>query len=400
MEKFNYKARDKEGKAVSGVVESKDVKQAAKVLHDRGLLIVSLKPKKAGILAEARLLPGRVGIDDKVNFTRQLATMINAGLPLTEALAILEIQSRPGMATVVSDILREVEGGGSLSAGLEKHLEVFDRVYTSLVKAGEEAGVLNDILARLADNLEKQRDFRRKIKGAMIYPAIIVSGMIVVIVVMILFVIPRLTMIYEEFQAELPLATRILITISKFATSYFWMVLLLLAGGVVGLRILAKTPGFREQYDQVLFKLPIIGKLREQLVLTEFSRTLGLLVGSGILVNDALDIVEGALESRAYKQAVKGARRDVERGLPLAASLSHSDIFPPLVPQMIAIGEETGKLDEILARISVYFEQEAEVSIKGLTTAMEPLIMILLGVGVGFLMVAVIMPIYKLTTQF
>lgn len=400
MERFEYKAKNKEGSTVKGIVEAKDEKEAVKILHERNFIIISLFPKKESFLTGIKGTFSRVSITDKVHFTRQLATMINAGLRVTEALEILESQSSPGMRKIVREILRDVEGGGSLSSSLEKYPSVFDPIYITSIRAGEASGVLEKVLSRLADNLEKQREFRARIKAAMVYPSIVVGGMIVVAAIMIIFVIPKMTLIYEEFQAQLPLSTRILISVSRFISLFWWLILLGIVGVVIGIKTLLRNPDFRKRYDQVLFKIPIIGSIKQKTLLTEFSRTLSLLVGTGILIIEALNIVRHSLGSPVYEEAIEVASKEIERGLPLAAALAQTEVFPPILPQMIAVGEETGQLDEVLRKVSAYFEQEADAAVKGLTTALEPLIMIILGVGVAFLMVAVIMPIYNLTSQF
>jgi len=401
MEKFEYKAKDKQGKTVKGIVEATDEKQAANILREKGFLVIALKAKKEDLGDTIRSTFFRkIKLTDKVNFTRQLATMLTAGLRLTEALEILENQSSPAMRKVVEEIRRDVEGGKDLSSSLEKHPDAFDQVYIALVRAGESAGVLEKVLTRLADNLERQREFQGKIKSAMIYPAIIILGMVAVAGIMIIFVIPKMTSLYEEFQAQLPLPTRILLGISKFVTLFWWLILLAIGGMVVGLRVLLKNPAFRKQYDQILFKLPILGNIRQKSILTEFTRTLGLLVGTGVLVVDALRILKGSLGSLIYQEAIDQTAKEVEKGLPLASALAETGAFPFVLPQMISVGEETGKLDEVLERISNYFQQESENAVKGLTSAMEPIIMIVLGVGVAFLMISVIMPIYNLTSQF
>jgi len=400
MEKFKYKAKDKSGKTTEGLVEASNISQAAKILRERGLLIVTLNKKGENLILQVKKSLGRVTVQDKVNFTRQLATMINAGLTITEALSILELQTSPALNRLISDVLREVESGVTFAEALEKHGTVFDQIYIALIRSGETAGVLDKILSRLADNLEKQAEFRRKIKGAMVYPIIVIGGMIAVMVVMIIFVIPKLTTIYEEFQADLPNSTKLLIALSKFATHYWWLAIALIGGLVFLGRFLSKNPLFRRQFDEFLFKFPIIGKLRKSMILTEFTRTLGLLVGSGILIVEAIEVTTKSLNSPNYEEKMKEVSKEVEKGLPLATALAKTEIFPPLLPQMVAVGEETGKLDEVLGKVSTYFEQEADNAVKGLTTAIEPLIMVVLGVGVGFLMLAIIMPIYNLTSKF
>jgi len=401
MEKFEYKAKDKLGKTLKGIVEATDEKQAVSILREKGFLVITLKPKKESLGNTIKSTFFRkVTLTDKVNFTRQLATMLTAGLRVTEALEILENQSSPAMRKIIEEIRRDIEGGKDLSSSLEKHPDAFGRVYVALVKAGESAGVLEKVLTRLADNLERQKEFQGKIKSAMIYPIIIILGMVAVAGIMIIFVIPKMTALYEEFQAQLPLPTRILISISKFVTLFWWLILLAIGGLVVGLRVLLKNPTFRKQYDQILFKLPIFGNIRQKSILTEFTRTLGLLVGTGILIVDALRILKGSLGSLIYQEAIDQAAKEIEKGLPLASALAETGVFPFVLPQMISVGEETGKLDEVLQRISNYFQQESENAVKGLTSAMEPIIMIILGIGVAFLMISVIMPIYNLTSQF
>jgi type IV pilus assembly protein PilC len=400
MEKFKYKAKDKEGKTVEGLVEAANTNQAVKILRERDLLVINLFPKGDALIMHVKRGLGRINTQDKVNFTRQLSTMVNAGLTITEALSILELQASPSMSRLVTEVLHQVESGVSLADALERHTNVFDQIYIALIKSGETAGVLDKVLSRLADNLEKQSEFRRKIKGAMVYPIIVVGGMVAVIAVMIIFVIPKLTVIYDEFEADLPTTTKALIAVSKFASRYWWLVAIALAALSFPLRILFKNYVFRRYYDDFLFKMPVIGKLRKAMILTEFTRTLGLLIGSGILIVEAIDVTTKSLNSPNYEEKMKEVAKEVEKGLPLATALARTEMFPPLLPQMVAVGEETGKLDEVLSKVSIYFEQEADGAVKGLTTAIEPLIMIVLGVGVGFLMMAIIMPIYNLTSQF
>lgn len=402
MIKFDYYVRDVDGKPRKGLVEAVDAHQAAKILKERDLVVISLKAKSEGVLAVLkRRFLSRVGLNDVLNFTRQLATMINAGLVITDALTILKSQSTNlNMVAVIDNLLKDVEGGTSLSDALKKHEGIFDPVYIALVRSGETAGVLNQILVRLADNLEKKREFVGKIKGAMIYPIIIVGGMFLVAVVMMVFVVPKLLDLYKEFEATLPTATIILMSVSNFLT-HFWPVVLIASGaGLWGLKVFSKTEAGQMKIDSLLSSLPIFGKLRKGMMLNEFTRTFGLLVESGVLIVEALAVSGGAVSSAVYKKAISEAGEDVEKGASLAVALAKTEAFPPLLPQMVAVGEETGKLDEVLLKISTYFQQEAEVAIRNLTTAIEPIIMILLGVGVGFLIVAVIMPIYNLTSQF
>jgi type IV pilus assembly protein PilC len=365
-------------------------------------VVIFIKARAEGLLSLfKRRFFSRVGINDVVNFTRQLATMIGAGLVITDALTILKSQAEnPNMAVVIDSLQKEIEGGTSLSAALAKNAAVFDPVYIALIRSGETAGILDQVLTRLATNLEAKREFLGKVRGAMVYPAIIISGMFLVGGIMIIFVVPKLLDLYQEFEATLPTPTIILIAVSRFLNKFWWLALVFLASFVWGLRIFAKTEVGRMKIDSIFFSLPVIGRLRKAMMLNEFTRTVGLLVGGGVLVMDALNVALGAVSSSTYKKAIVKAAKEVEKGTGLAVALAQTETFPPLLPQMVSVGEETGRLDEVLLKIASYFEQEAEVAVRGLTTAIEPLIMILLGLGVGFLIIAVIMPIYNLTSQF
>jgi type II secretory pathway component PulF len=300
---------------------------------------------------------------------------------------------------VIADVLRDVQGGTTLAVAMSKH-EAFSRVYVSLIAAGEAAGVLDTVMNRLADNLEKQDDFRSKTKGALVYPAIVVVGMVIVAMVMMIFVIPKLTVMYEDFGADLPFATMALISVSGFMSRMWYLFILLFLGGAYGLAKWKKTEHGRFEYDKLLLKLPVFGNLRKKMILAEFNRTLSLLIGAGVTILDSLTIASEAVGNVVYEQEINKVAKGVEKGVPLADTMTDTLVFPMIVPQMVAVGEETGKLDEVLEKVAAYFEAETENLIKNLTTALEPLIMIVLGVGVAFLIIAIVMPIYNLTSQF
>lgn len=402
MRQYSYYAKTNEGENKRGLIEASTPEQAAKILKERDYVVISLIEKRESFLAVIkRRLFSRVGVEEVVNFTRQLSTMINAGLVITDALAILKSQTEnPNMVQIVDSIQKEIEGGSNFSDALSRYPHIFDLVYVALIRSGEAAGVLDKMLLRLADNLEKKREFNRKIKGAMVYPAIIVCGMIVVGAVMMVFVIPEMLDLYKEFDATLPTPTLILMAITNFASKYWWGFLLFFGVGGYGLFQFSKTEYGMLWLDGMVAKIPVVGKLRQSVMLTEFTRTLGLLVGGGILVVDALSISIGAMKSAVFRKAVQHAAEEVEKGTSMAVSLAKADVFPPLLPQMVSVGEETGKLDEVLLKIAAYFEQEGEAGVRNLTTAVEPFIMILMGFGVAFLVIAIIMPIYNLTSQF
>ena len=374
---------------------------AVNVIREKGWVVVSIQPlNEADSLASVKKLVQRVKTDDVVAFTRQLSTMVASGLPLTDALNVLEIQSEPAMARVIGDVLRDIQGGSTIGDSLQKHDRVFSPVYVSLVRAGEAAGVLDDVLKRLAANLEKQKEFRAKTKGALIYPVIVVIGMLLVTVVMMVFVIPKLSAMYADFGADLPLPTRILIGISNLMTGFWYVFLVLIGGGIFAFRSWVKTDVGRLAFDQFLLKMPVFGKLRSEIDLAEVARTLSLLLGAGISLLEALEIVKNSVANTVYRLAINSIIEGVKKGSSFSISLTKEGVFPPLLSNMVSVGEETGKMDEVLLKVSSYFEDEAEHTIKGLTTALEPLIMIVLGVGVGFLVIAIVMPIYNLANEF
>ncbi|HUV72106.1 MAG TPA: type II secretion system F family protein [Clostridia bacterium] len=401
MPNFVYHAKDSQGKDFKGVVEARDRAQALSILKEKQYFPFYIKEKGENFLLYLyKKFFQRVSIAEIANFTRQLATMINAGLPLTEALLILKSQGSSQVNQAAAIILRDVEGGSSLADSLKKFPKIFSPVYVALVRAGEAAGVLDNILNRLADNLEAQREFRSKIKSALMYPIIIVIGMAAVMFIMMVFVIPKLTSLYEEFDATLPITTRILISISNLAVTFWWLIPILLAGIAYGLKLISSSKTGRRKLDELKFKIPIFGKLQTQIILAELTRTLGLLVGAGVSIVEALEISAKASDNLLIEEGIMTANKQVEKGFTLSSALSENPLFPKLVPQMLAVGEETGKVDEVLLKVSRFFQTESEESLKGLTSAIEPLIMILLGVGVGFMVIAIIMPIYNLTSQF
>lgn len=397
---FKYTAKNEYGETIKGKVEARNIKQAAAELGVRKLLVIDVHPLTEDSFASIKAVIFGVKFTDVVNFTRQLSTMISAGLPLANALSILVQQSKAEMSRLVAAILQDVEGGNTFTKALSKHPEVFSSIYIQLVNAGEVGGVLDEILSRLANNMEKTKEFRAKTRGAMIYPIIVVLAMIAVATIMMIFVIPKLSAMYDDFGAELPLPTLILISISNFMVQFWWLLLLLFGGGFFVFQQWLKTHPGRVAFDRFKLNIPIMGDLLKKITLTEFSRTLSLLLGAGISLLQALEIVTDGVDNIVYKEALQEVYKQVEKGVPISKALGQYEDFPPILFQMMSVGEETGKLDEVLGKLSNYFEQESEQAVKNLTAAIEPLIMIVLGIGVGAMVIAVILPIYNLTSQF
>lgn len=401
MRTFRYKAKNQAGQTVTGLVEAVDTKQAVGVLREQNLVVVKIGSSDA--LGFGDFLEGfssHVGMAAVTNMTRQLATMIAAGLTLVEALGILESQSKGYLAKVIGSVKRNIEGGQSFSMALSAFPKVFDTVYVSLIQAGEKAGVLDKVLLRLADTYEKQREFRGKVTGALIYPAIIMLAMVGAAVVVIVYVIPQLGDLYSSFgEAQLPIQTRMLLQLSSFTRTYWYIVLALIAILGFGTKMLLSNPDMRRRFERLRLSLPIVGLLYEQVQMTEIARTMSLLVASGVPIVEALELITNGTKSLLYQEGISSAKRLVEKGATLSQAFAQQEVFPNIMPQMLSVGEETGKVDEIMARVAKYYESESEQRVKGLTAAIEPLIMIILAVGVAFLVFAIIMPIYNLTSS-
>ena len=398
MPVFLYTAIDSAGKKRTGTVDARTKSSAVGLLKEQSLYVVGLEEQTESLVD--RFLSFR-GVPDGeiVAFTRQLSTMISAGLPIARGLEVLADQTtNKQMRKIILDTLRDVQGGAPLSSALSKYPNVFSTTYTSLVRAGETSGKLEEILKRLADTLEAQRDFKSRFTGAMIYPAIIFVAMIGVFVLMMVFVIPKLAQMYESMGVELPTVTKVMITVSDSLVRFWY---LFVAGAVtlfLMIRSFLSTEGGKEFLYRILIKLPVFGKILKQRDLTEFTRTLSLLIASGISIVESLEIVSKIVINPSYKNGAMEASRALEKGGSLSEYLKTDKNFPPLVSQMASVGEETGQLDEVLARVGTYFATETDHAVKGLSAALEPVILILLGGMVGLLIVSIITPIYKITS--
>lgn len=400
MKSYNYKARSGKGETVEGVIEASNERQVVGILRSKGLVTIMVEEDEKNIFDEFLNRFRKPKIDEIVVFTRQMSTMIEAGLSLVDSLGILKDQSGPGLETVLGKVLVEVEGGKSFAVALDESGGGFSKVYIALVKVGESAGLLDKVLKKMADTLEAEKDFRSKTKGAMVYPAIVLSGMVVVGAIMMIFVVPKMTVMYTDMGIELPMITRILIGTSDFMVRFWYLLLLAVGGLMLFFSRWVKTEVGGLLVEQLEFKLPIWGQLKKDIILAKFARTTGLLMTAGISVLDALRIVADTLGSRIFGDSISRVATKVEKGVSFADSISIVEEFPVVLTRMVSVGEQTGKMDEVLTRLAMFYESESATKVKALTTAIEPLIMILMGIGVGFLVAAVILPIYHLTSQF
>jgi type II secretory pathway component PulF len=398
---FKFKAFSSEGKSSVGLVEAASKDLAVKLLKDKQLFVVTLDETQEKAFASLTSKMQRVTQNDIVNFTRQLATMIVAGLSIPDALEILKNQTtNPMFRQILGEIERSIVGGGNLADAVAKYPQYFSPIYIALIRAGEASGLLDKVLMQLADTLEAQREFRAKVIGALIYPTIIVIGMIAVVIIMMVVVMPKMTGLYRDFGIELPITTKILIAVSDFVIYKWWMMVFIIGGAIIGFSRWKKSEVGAYAIDKLILKIPLFGDIQKKTILVEFTRTLAMLISAGIHILDALRILKGALNNVLYRNAIDDVAKRVEKGFQIGDTFAAHKEFPPIIAQMMKVGEETGKLDETLLKLSRYFQDETENLVKGLTTAMEPIIMVILGVGVGFIVFSVITPIYNLTAQF
>lgn len=397
---FSYQVY-KEGKTTTGSLEAESLDAATIKLRSENYIIVKIEPQKQAITTTINNLFSRVSFSDVVDLTRQFAIMLSSGLTLTDAIEILLKQAKkPGYRKLLTDIQTDIKGGSSLSSALAKRKDLFSNFYVALVKAGEASGKLDSILSKLSDNLERQRQFRSKIKGAMIYPMIIVIAMLSVMFIMITFVIPQLLTIYQDFDVELPAATRILIALSNFFKQFWIFVIIGLVVGVMAFVRYYRTKKGRQTIDTIVLRLPIIGRVVTMSVLVDTTRTLSTLIGSGVSILEAIEISREVTNNQIYQKAFLNIYNRVEKGETLGKSLDEENIFPPILVQMTSVGEQTGHLDTTLMHLSNYFENESETAVKALTVLIEPAVLVVLGFSVGFVVIAVITPIFSLSNAF
>lgn len=397
---FIYKARDMQGVDHTGDIKTPDIRSAATLLRKKGLIVISIKSKGVPSIKLLDKFLKRVSFTELVIITRQLATMISSGLVLSEAVDILEEQqTNKTLKKALEEISSDIKGGLTLAQALSKYPQIFPKLYINLVKSGEASGKLDQVLLQMADGLEKEREFKAKIKGALIYPAVVLGMMLVVVTIMMVFVIPKLIALYEQSTTELPLPTKILIFSSNIFINFWWLGLILIIAASIALNRWNKTAEGNFFLGKLILRLPIVGKIVTNVTLTNFNRTFGLLTSAGIPLLESIGIVSDLTDNPIFKKTLRDAYAGVEKGLPLSSLLNVS-VFPQIVGQMIRVGEETGKVDEIFLKLADYFESESDHLIKNLTVAIEPLVLVILGVGVAFLVISIILPIYNLTTSF
>ena len=397
MKKYNYEARDSASdKIVKSVVQADSENSAAKLLSAQGFvpLKIELQDDKDNIFAR---LSGRITTKDKVVFTRQLATLIGAGLPLSQSLRTVQEQTaNKRMQEIVQEIISDVEGGKSLSDSFSKHPEVFNKVYVALVAAGETSGTMDDALKRLAAQQEKDAAMMGKIRGAMMYPSIVLVVIILVVGFMLFTVMPQVEGLYRDLNKELPLITLIMVGTAKFFTGFWWLIILLLIiGGYFLVQYLKTDQGIKTK-DTLKLNAPLFKGMFRKMYMARFTRTGQTLLSTGVPMLDMLRISSEAVNNVVISEGIARAADKVKGGKALSASLSNEDYFLTMVPQMIKIGEQSGKIDEMMGKTAQVYEDELDEEIRALSTAIEPVLMIFLAVVAGTMVAAILFPIYSL----
>jgi type IV pilus assembly protein PilC len=393
MPTFAYTARSAAGELRSATIDAASKDDVIAQLRRQRLTLVKIEDESK----KKTKRRGRIKTRDIVIFTRQFSTMINSGLPLVQALDILSKQTEnPALASVTRDVVFDVESGHTLADALRKHPKAFSELYVNMVAAGEAGGILDTILMRLASFMEKNDALIRKVKGAMIYPGVIMSVAFIAVTTLLLFVIPVFQNLFGSVGLALPLPTRVVIGASQLLKGYWWLFAGVIAGSVMALTKYYTTPNGKLNIDRTLLGVPILGGVLRKSAVSRFTRTLGTLISSGVSILDGLEITAKTAGNRVIQDAIMASRASIAGGDTIAQPLAKSKVFPPMVISMISVGEQTGGLDEMLSKIADFYDEEVDAAVSGLLAALEPIMIVFLGVIVGGMVVAMYLPIFDM----
>ena len=397
MATYAFKAVDLSGIPQNGEMEGPDKQSVTNMLKEQGLKVMALEEKKSGLQMELSLGPKRVKPGELTVMSRQLATMISSGMTLLRAFYVLEEQvENQLLRETISGVREDIEAGLSFSDALERHPKVFNPLYVAMVRAGEAGGVLEDSLERIADQLEKDDSLRRQVKSAMAYPTVVLSFALIVLIAMIAFIVPVFVGVFKDFGGQLPLITRFTVGLSDLVTGSWYILLALAIGGFIGFRKWKSSSWGRPQWDAFRLRIPFkIGKTVQKIALARWSRTFSALYGAGVPIMQAIEVTGQTAGNAVVDRAMASVIESVKSGGSIAEPLKQAPIFPPMVAQMIAIGEETGNLDTMLSKVADFYEDEVSAAIKALTSILEPVMIVLVGGIVGFIVVAMYMPMFK-----
>jgi len=402
MPVYAYEGKTRQGEIKKGTIEAPN--QAVAMARLRQLQIVPQKVREKGKGLGGNIkLPGmtaKVTDKDIVIFTRQFATMIDAGLPLVQCLDILGTQSQnPTFKKVILEVKDTVEAGSTFADSIKKHPKIFDELYVNLIAAGEVGGILDTILNRLAQYIEKAMKLKKKIKGAMVYPSTIMAVAVVVVIVLMVFVIPIFSQMFKDMGGTLPVPTQIAIDISNWVTRNIVYLIVAITGSIFGAKAFYNWPKGRKIFDNTILHFPVVGDLIRKVAVARFCRTLGTMISSGVPILDALDICAKTAGNRTVEAAIQKTRVAISEGRTIAQPLQETNVFPNMVVQMIAVGESTGALDAMLTKIADFYDDEVDSAVEALTALMEPALMVFLGIVIGGLVIAMYMPIFNMAAN-
>jgi type IV pilus assembly protein PilC len=394
-ETFEYRVRDQTGKMATGTLVADNQELVIERLKDMGLVPVQIKLQRS--MRKEINIRRTVRLKDLAIFSREFATMVNAGLPILRSLSILEGQTAsPILRSAISTIRIDVERGSSLSAAMAKHPKAFNRLYVAMVRSGEAGGVLDQVLERLATNLEREVSLRNRIRSAMTYPIVVLGFVTMILVAMLIFVVPQFKSIYDSLHGTLPMLTRVLITMSDLVRHQFLIVAAFIVLAVFLIRRWKRTDTGREQWDRLKLRIPVFGKLFLKTALARFARTLGVLNRSGVPILQSLDVVSETVNNSLVAKGVTDVQTSVKQGESLAKPLRQHKVFPPMVVQMLAVGEETGALDTMLEKIAAFYDDEVTATVDQLTSLIEPIMIALVGGLVGVAVIALYLPMFNI----
>jgi type IV pilus assembly protein PilC len=396
---YVWRGRTLAGEIQSGELAAETRRDLSLALRKKKIILISAKEKAKELQLFSRKPGGSVKTKDLAIFTRQFATMINAGLPLVQCLDTLAKQtSKPGFRDVITKVMKDVESGGTLAESIGRHKNVFQELYVHMVTAGEAGGILDTILGRLATFLEKMDALKRKVKTAMMYPTVVMTVAIVATVFLLVFIIPTFAKMFKDFGGELPLPTRIVMGVSNFIRTKWWLIIAVITAIVIAFKRYRATEKGRYKIDEILLRFPAIGDILMKAAVARFTRTLGTLIASGVPILDGLSITAKTAGNMVIHNAILATRASISEGETISGPLRESAVFPPMVVQMIAIGEETGALDEMLSKIADFYEDEVDSAVEGLTSIIEPVMIVFMGGVVGTMVVAMYLPIFKMVS--
>ncbi len=403
MPVYTYRARDRSGKVVTATMEAATEREVAASLRDKGMFVAEIKPPAKGLNMEIKMpaFLDAPNLRDVTLFSRQFATVIAAGLPVVQSLNILQRQAdRQGMKDALGKIRTDVETGLPLSDALAKHPRIFNKLYIYLARAGEVSGNLDGILERVATYMEKQQAIRGKVRSAMTYPMVVLVIAIAVTFFLLTGIVPQFAQILDQLGGDLPLITQILVSISDFLRFQWWLLLIIVVATVVGIGFYYRTNNGRHVIDRILLRLPVLGPLVQKSSIASFSQTFGLLLRSGVNIVEAIDITKGTAGNIIVEDILSETKDAVQRGEQVSVTLTkYPQVFPPLVSSMVAIGEETGAIDAMLEKIAEFYEREVDEAVEGLTAALEPMLIVFLGVIVGFIVAGMFLPMFAIIGQ-